>query len=180
MTEDWKIKFQLVPTDIHLRNSAEQSTQTFKDHFITILAGVAPGFPRYLWDHIFPQAELLLNLLCQSTLNPKMLSWEYFNGPFDYDTTPLSPLGCPVIIHKKLGNHNSWDLCSKDEFSAGVSLEHYRYQRAIDSKTKAIVVSNNVDVCHHSITTPNITDKDRVTHSLKLISHALQDAPDIS
>ena len=84
MTEHWKIKFQLVPPDIHCRNVAERAIQTLKFHFITILVGVTPGFSRYMWDNLLQQAELSLNLIHQSTLNPKLSAWEYFNGPLDY------------------------------------------------------------------------------------------------
>ena len=41
---------QLVPPDTHRRNLAERAIQTFKSHFISILAGVDPTFPMYLWD----------------------------------------------------------------------------------------------------------------------------------
>jgi hypothetical protein len=41
---------QLVPPDTHCRNLAERAIQTFKSHFIAILAGVDPSFPMSLWD----------------------------------------------------------------------------------------------------------------------------------
>jgi hypothetical protein len=57
---------QLVPPDTHRRNLAERAIQTFKSHFIAILAGVDHSFPMNLWDRLLPQAELTLNLLRQS------------------------------------------------------------------------------------------------------------------
>ncbi len=63
ITFTWKAKFQLVPLDIHCQNRAEQAIRTFKAHFLSILAGVDPTFPPYLWDLLLPQAELTLNLL---------------------------------------------------------------------------------------------------------------------
>ena len=42
ITEDLGIKYQLVPPDIHIRNAAERVIQTFKSHFLSILAGIAP------------------------------------------------------------------------------------------------------------------------------------------
>jgi hypothetical protein len=41
---------QLVPPDMHRCNLAKQAIQTFKNHFISILAGVDPSFPMYLRD----------------------------------------------------------------------------------------------------------------------------------
>ena len=45
---------QLVPPDTHRRNLAERAIQTFKNHFVAILAGVDESFPMYLWDRLLP------------------------------------------------------------------------------------------------------------------------------
>jgi hypothetical protein len=61
---------QLVPPDTHCRNLAERAIQTFKSHFIAILAGVDSSFPMSLWDRLVPQAVMTLNLLCQANKTP--------------------------------------------------------------------------------------------------------------
>ena len=91
--ETWGAKFQLVPPNMHRRNAVERAIRTFKAHFLAVLAGVATDFPRFLWDLLVPQAIMQLNMLRQSTLNPRISAWEFFNGPFDYDATPFGPLG---------------------------------------------------------------------------------------
>ena len=97
----------------------------------TILAGVATAFPRYLWDLLLPQTKLTLNLLHQSTANPTMLAWEFFSGPFNYDATPLGPLGICVISHDKPLTRKWWGFRGKDGWSVVVLLEHYRCQQFI-------------------------------------------------
>ena len=42
----WNAKYQLVPPHTHWSNAAERAIHTFKAHFLSILAGVAPDFPR--------------------------------------------------------------------------------------------------------------------------------------
>ena len=79
---------------MHRRNRAEHAILTFKSHFLSILAGMDSAFPPYLWDLLLPQAELTLNLLWQSMLNPRISAWEYFQGPFDFNKMPLGPVGC--------------------------------------------------------------------------------------
>jgi hypothetical protein len=102
ITEDWKATYQLVPPDIHRRNLAERAIQTFKARFLSILSGISKSFPNYLWDKLLPQTELTINLLRQSHIAPAMSAWEYYNNaPFHFDATPISPCGCPVIIHNK-------------------------------------------------------------------------------
>jgi hypothetical protein len=73
---------------MHQRNKTEQMIWQFKNYILSIFAGVDATFLPYLWDLLLPQAKLTVNLLCQATINPKILAWEYFNGPFDFNKTP--------------------------------------------------------------------------------------------
>ena len=43
-------KLELVPPGRHCQNAAEVGIRNFKNHFLSILAGVADGFPPSLWD----------------------------------------------------------------------------------------------------------------------------------
>ena len=101
ITIKWKVKFQLVPPDVHRRNQAKCAICTFKSHFLSILAGVDSTFSPYLWDLLFPHTEQTLNFLRQSTLNPRISAWEYFQGPFDFNKMSLGLVGCWVLIHAK-------------------------------------------------------------------------------
>jgi hypothetical protein len=64
-------QFELVPPGNHRRNKAERAIQTFKGHFISILAGVDNKFPLSLWCHLLEPMELTLNLLCQLKVDPR-------------------------------------------------------------------------------------------------------------
>jgi hypothetical protein len=118
-------KFQLVPLDMHCQNLAEQAICTFMDHFLAILAGVNSVFPPYLWDLLLPQAEFTLNLLHQATLNPRISTWKFFQGPFNFNKTPLGPFGCHVLIHAKPATWQSLDFCMKPGFYIGPALDSY-------------------------------------------------------
>ena len=98
---EWGVGYKLAPPHIHCRNVAECAIHTFKSHYISNLVGIAPTYPNHLWDLLLTQTELTLNILRQSTLNTKILAWEYFQGPFDFNATPIGPLGCPIMIHQK-------------------------------------------------------------------------------
>ena len=91
---------QLILPDTHRHNLAERAIQTFKSHFIAILAGVDPTFPMNLWDRLVPQSVVTLNLLCQSNVATTMSAYQHVNGPFDYNKMPLAPLGCAVQMHE--------------------------------------------------------------------------------
>ena len=101
ITQEWKVEYQLVPLDVHRRNAAERAIRTFKAHFLSILVGVDQDFPSNVWDSLVPQAEMMLNILRQSSLDPSISAYEQFNGELNYDATPLGPWGISVITQKK-------------------------------------------------------------------------------
>ena len=98
-------------------------------------------------------------------------------GAFNYDATPLGPLGCPVMIHKKTSNRKSWDFRSKEGWSVGVSFEHYRCQLVIPADTREINFSDTVEFLHHFITTPTLTPEDCILHGINTLPSAIQDRP---
>ena len=177
ITVTWKCKFQLVPPDMHRRNRAERAIRTFKDHFLAILAGVDATFPPYLWDLLLPQAELTLNLLRQSVLNPRISAWEYFQGPFDFNKTPLGPVGCRVLIHAKPATRRSWDFRAKEGFYIGPALDSYRCFKLVKSDTKSQVISDTVEFRHAFRAIPSPSPEDKIIHGLQTIASSLKDAP---
>ena len=136
IVEDWGDTYQLVPPNVHQINISERSIRTFKAHFLSVLAKVDPTFPMLMWDNLLVQIELTINLLRQYTLKPSMLAWEYFNGAFDYASTPLGPIGCKTIIHTTSNKRKYWDQRGREGFSVGPMIHHYCCIQAIYSKKK--------------------------------------------
>ena len=165
--------FQLVPPHVHRRNAAERAIRTFKDHFLSILAGVAPTYPRDRWDLLLPQAELTLNLL-RASPNPTQSAWDYLFGTYNFDATPMGPAGCRVLLHHKPTLRKSWDYRTLDGYYIGPALQHYRCYRAIAKASGAAVISDAVKFCHHYLPTPTVTLEDKLLHALQAIHHALR------
>ncbi len=70
--QDQQMQYKLFPPGNHQRNQAVRAIQTFKVHFILILAGINNKFPLSLWCHLLKPIKLTLNLLCQSKVAPKI------------------------------------------------------------------------------------------------------------
>ena len=70
-------QLELVPPHYHCRNVSEVDIKAFKQHFLSILAGVATDFPKSQWKRLLPQAELTLNLLRQENTTPKVSALAY-------------------------------------------------------------------------------------------------------
>ena len=130
----------IIPTSASwnaLKKSSGTGNSNIQGVFSGNLSGGWPSLPTYLWDLLLPQAELMLNLLQQAHLNPKISAWEYFNRPFDFNKTPLGPVGCRVLIHAKPVSRRSWDFRAKDGFYIGPAMDSYRCFKLVKSDTKS-------------------------------------------
>jgi hypothetical protein len=177
ITFKWNVKFQLVPPNMHCHNRAERAICTFKDHFLAILAGVNSAFPLYLWDLLLPQAELTLNLLHQAMLNPRISAWEFFQGPFNFNKSPLGPFGCRVLIHAKPATSQSWDFRAKPGFYIGPALDSYCCFKLVKTDTKSQVILDTVKFCHLYSSVPVPSAEDKIIHSLQVVTGAIRGTP---
>ena len=116
---------QLEPPDTHRSNIAEGAIQTFKNHFISILSSIDKSFLIKLWDRLIPQAVLTLNLLRQLNSNPKLSAHQYVHRTFDYNMTPLGPMGCAVQVLNSKERQQSWEEHAHNGWYIRTSLYHY-------------------------------------------------------
>ncbi len=122
---------------------------------------------------LLPQAELTLNLLRQSSLNPQLSAWEYFNGPFDFNKTPLGSVGCRVLIHAKPATRRSWDFRAKEGFYIGPALDSYHCFKLVQMDTKSQVILDTVEFRHAYRQIPALDYYDIPVHKRKEICHTL-------
>ena len=175
--DDWGGSYQLVLPNVHRRNVAERAIRTLKAHFLEILTGVDPDFPKFMWDNLLIQTELTINLLIQATLNPIIFAWEYYNGEFDYTEIPLGPIGCNIMIHTTSNKRKSLDQRLREVFSVGPALKHYCCIKAFDGKTKALIITDTAKYLHEYLTQTHIIAEDRMTHAIIFLTAALKDVP---
>jgi hypothetical protein len=163
-----------VPPHIHRRNAAERAIRTFKNHFIAGLCSAAEDFPSRLWDKLLPQAELTLNLLQASRVNPTISAYEAINGPFDYKATPLAPPGCKIVVHEKHGQRASWDPHGVIGWYLGPAMEHYRCYRCYIKTTQAERISNTVEFFPTLATVPAISPTETLIIAAEELKEFLQ------
>jgi hypothetical protein len=112
----------------------------------------------------------------QSALNPSISTWEYFQGPFDFNKTPLGLVGCRVLIHAKPATRRSWDFCAKEGFYIDPALDSYCCFKLVKIDTKSQVISDTVKFYHAYHTIPSPTPEDKIIHGLHVMLGALKDA----
>jgi hypothetical protein len=93
------VQYQLAPPDDHRSNASERAIRTAKNHLAAVWYSTDDNFPLYLWDKTVPQAELTLNLLRGSRINPKLSAWEQIHGRYDFNAHPIAPPGIKVLAH---------------------------------------------------------------------------------
>ena len=169
-----KIAFQLVPPHLHRANAAERAIRTWKNHFISILCGLDPRFPLQLWDRLIDQTNLTLNLMRASRINPKMAAEAMLNGPYDFNRTPIAPLGTKCIVHEKPAVHGTWAPHGVDGWYIGPARDHYRCYSVYVPSTKGVRVSETVEFFPFHVSMPATSSVDMATETAKDLIHLLR------
>ena len=94
------MEFQLSTPGNHHTLPSEQGIQIWKNNFQSVLEGVDNRYPANQWDRLVEAAIKILNMLRASRIKPKLSSYQQIWGNFDYNKTPLVPLGRRAIIYK--------------------------------------------------------------------------------
>jgi hypothetical protein len=121
-----KINIQVVPPHNHRVNAAKQAIATFKEYVIAALTTVDKLCPLKLWDEFLPQVELTLNMLRFSRCNPNQSANQEIYSPFDFNKTPLAPLGTKALIYDGPDSRASWAPHATDGYYIGPAVEHYQ------------------------------------------------------
>jgi len=168
-----QVDFQLVPPHMHRRNAAERAIRTFKSHFIAGLCSTDPQFPLLLWDRLIPQAEITLNLLRGSRINPNLSAWAQLYGTFDFNRTPLAPPGQQVVAHVKPAERDSWEPHGMDGWYIGPALESYRCYIIWIWETRSERICDTVSWFPKQIKMPTPSTNELILASLNDIKKAL-------
>jgi hypothetical protein len=138
------VTYQLAPPDDHRSNAAKRAIRTAKNHLAAGWASTDDAFPMYLWDKTLPQAELTLNLLRGSRINPKLSAWEQIHGRYDFNAHPIAPPGIRVLAHLKPAQRSTWSPHAFQGWYVGPSFEHYRCYQVWATDTRQIRIVNQL------------------------------------
>eukprot|EP00957_Ditylum_brightwellii_P061298 4652497-Ditylum_brightwellii.AAC.1 len=93
---------------MHRQNLGERAIQTWKDHFFAGLAGLPKELPLAYWCSLVPQMNKTLNLMQPCRMNPALSAEVALNGCYNFDATPMAPLGTKVSVHIKPNLQATW------------------------------------------------------------------------
>ena len=168
-----KMKFQLTPAQMHRKNIAERAIQTFKNHFITILAGANNEFPKNEWDLLLPQSETTINMLRSSRINPRLSAEEQMNGTFDYNTNPMAPLGIKVLAYEMPSHRASWAEHGQEGWYIGPAYDHHQCYRVLIKSTRGLRTPPKVKFYPERSPMPTNSSTDNLLRAETQLTHAL-------
>jgi hypothetical protein len=169
------LQYQLAsPHNQHRLNPAERAIQTFKKHFISCLNGTDTWFPPHSWCRLIPQVVMTLNMLRTSRISPKLLAYSQLFGHFDYNKTPLAPLGTKVVIHKRPQQRRTFRDHGREGFYIGPAMQHYRHYSVFVTATRGDRVSNTVEFFPTKFTMPATSSNDPLAAAIEEITHIVQ------
>ena len=103
---------------------------------------------------------MTLNLLRASRVNPRLSAYEQLNGVFDFNRTPLGPLGCKVIFHEMPSARGSWSPHGVEGYYIGPAMEHYRCYQVWIEETRAERTGNTLVWLPKMIPVPKTSSAD--------------------
>jgi hypothetical protein len=168
----WNIS--LPPPLCYRRNAAERAIRTFKEHFVAGMYSVDPTFPLHLWDRLFPQAEITLNLLRTSRLHPQLSAAAHFHGLIDYNKKYFAPPGCKIIAHEKPAKRRTWEPHGQHGYSLGPDMHHYRCQNMYISATASKHIVDTLECFPQNFPMPQFSSTDRLIMAANDMSNALK------
>ena len=72
-----------------------------------------------------------LNMLRTSWRNSKISAYEEMEGAFDWNQTPLAPLGCKAVVYLEPNERVLWAPHACDAFYVGRAPLHYRLKKVL-------------------------------------------------
>ena len=170
-----KIKgdLELVPPHQHRWNAAERAIRTAKNYLLARLATCNPDYPIAEWDRLLTQSEIILSLLRNSRVTPKLSAWAYHNGFFDFDKIPIAPLDTKIVMHSNPDQRASWAYYGLEGFYVSPAPNQYRCLTCYLPLTRSEIPSDTVRCIPRYIPIPEISIDNLVKKTANNLFHLL-------
>jgi hypothetical protein len=104
-------------------------------------------------------------------------AYTQLHGEFDFNRTPIAPIGCKVIVHDRRNEHGSWDNHGSPGYCIDRAEQHYRNYKCYMKNTKSTRISNTVEFFPTYYTLPRVRAIDRFTLILQDLHKVLSQPP---
>ena len=161
------LKYQIAPRGNHRTIAAERAIQTVNNHYILVLYGCDPTFPKNQWDRVLPVAVLTLNMLRPSRINPAKSAYNELWGNFDFNKTPLAPPGCLIVAHERAQDRGTWADHGVKGYFIGPAKHHYRNYRVYIPATRGERTTDTIEFSQNMSKCQKKSSEDRLASATK-------------
>ena len=120
---------------------------------------------------------MTLNMLRTSRQDNTKTAYEELKGPFDFNKTPLAPLGTKALIYDDPDSRTSWAPHGTDAYYVRPALQHYRCLRFLNSKTRAFRTSGSYKLYPTHCKRPTTSQADQTLQAANELYKALNLTP---
>eukprot|EP00957_Ditylum_brightwellii_P132803 10126391-Ditylum_brightwellii.AAC.1 len=99
------------------------------------------------------------------------------HGSFDFEATPMAPLGTKCYIHNKPHKCTSWDFNAEDVWYLGPAVNHYRCYTMVMKEKAGQHITDTIKFKHHGVKVPNVTPAERIAKAGKDLAAAVRNDP---
>ena len=113
-------------------------------------------------------------MLRPSRINPKLSAYIQVWGAFDFNKTPLAPIGCKAVIHDRPENRGSWDSHGTLAYYIDIAENHYRNYKCYVPETHVTRISDTVEFFPKLVQMPKTSSEDRLAAILEDLKEVLK------
>ena len=105
---------------------------------------------------------MTLNMLRTCRQDPTISAYEALNGKFDYNKTPMAPLGSPAVIYDNPTTRNNFASHFTDAIYVEPSMIHYRNRKYWVPSTHKMRISSSTRIYPDHCKIPTISEADKI------------------
>ena len=141
-----------------------------KNHFIASLATVLPNCPLQVWCYFMPKVQMTLNMLRTSRRDPTLSAHTVLEGLFDWNRTPLAPIGTLIVVYDDPSVHGIFASHGTNAYYVGPAMDHhrpegdvsnYRLQRFFSPSTRSYRTMGTRELYPAHCKVPTLLEEDR-------------------
>ena len=115
---------------------------------------------------------MTLNMLRSSRINPKLSAYNQIWGNFN--TTPMAPPGCRVVVHKSSETRGTWTSHGVEGFYCEPAMNHYRNYQCYIPETNEMRFGKTVEFFPKHVQMPQTSSEDRLSAAIENMTNILQ------
>ena len=122
------------------------------------------------------QEEITLNLIHGSQVHPKLSTFVWLEGEFNFNKAPLGSRRTKALIYINSKVHASWALHAIDAWYVGPAFQHYQYYRFWVPETRDVRISQTAQFFPKHSIIPQQTHVNLAIHAAQELTASLKQA----